>query len=180
MTAVHAALSLRRPPITVRAGVSIGQPLRRRAGRTPRAPVTAFPPEVDAVPVRVLLARPMRREHRRDAFRRHGIAYAVCDKPKSDLYRDALPLLTSAKVELLDDPRLASQLLALERRTSWGGRDSIDHPPGAHDDVVNAAVGALVMTWSTRRVSTARLTAGGIRVTFADSVSSRPILRELF
>jgi hypothetical protein len=46
---------------------------------------------------------------------------------------------------LLDHPRLVNQLIALERRTARGGRDSIDHAPGgAHDDVVNACAGALV------------------------------------
>jgi hypothetical protein len=29
----------------------------------------------------------------------------------------------------------------LERRTARGGRDSIDHPPGAHDDLANAVAG---------------------------------------
>jgi hypothetical protein len=33
----------------------------------------------------------------------------------------------------------------LERRTSRGGKDSVDHPPGSHDDVANAAAGALVL-----------------------------------
>jgi hypothetical protein len=47
---------------------------------------------------------------------------------------------------LLDHPRLVAQLCALERRTARGGRDSIDHPPGAHDDVANAAAGALVLS----------------------------------
>jgi hypothetical protein len=32
----------------------------------------------------------------------------------------------------------------LERRTSRAGRDSIDHGPGEHDDVANAAAGALL------------------------------------
>ena len=32
----------------------------------------------------------------------------------------------------------------LERRTSRGGRDSIDHAPGAHDDLPNAVAGVLV------------------------------------
>src|SRR5271165_7652972 len=41
-------------------------------------------------------------------------------------------------------PRLGAQLGGLERRTARGGRDSIDHAPGAHDDMVNAAAGALV------------------------------------
>jgi hypothetical protein len=34
--------------------------------------------------------------------------------------------------------------LGLERRTSRGGRDSIDHAPGSHDDLANAAAGAIV------------------------------------
>ncbi len=80
-----------------------------------------------------------------EAFARHGIACEQSAKPKSDLYRDLLPLLNSGRVELLDVPRLHAQLLALERRTARGGRDSIDHAPGAHDDVINAAAGALVL-----------------------------------
>lgn len=39
--------------------------------------------------------------------------------------------------------KLISQLCALERRTWRGGRDSIDHPPNQHDDVVNAVAGVL-------------------------------------
>jgi hypothetical protein len=55
-----------------------------------------------------------------------------------------LPTLNSARVRLLDAPRLVGELLGLERRTARGGRDSIDHAPNAHDDVANAAAGALV------------------------------------
>lgn len=80
----------------------------------------------------------------RERFAVHGVRYETADKPKSDLYRDALPLLNSGKVVLLDHPRLVAQLCGLERRTSRGGRDSIDHRPGEHDDVANAAVGALL------------------------------------
>jgi hypothetical protein len=64
---------------------------------------------------------------------------------KSDIYRDMLPLLNSRKCELLDNRRLISQLHGLERRTARGGRDSIDHSPGAHDDIANAVAGALVL-----------------------------------
>jgi hypothetical protein len=82
----------------------------------------------------------------RERFEVHGIKYNLSDRPKSDIYRDSLPFLNSCKVELLDQPRLANQLCALERRTSRGGRDSIDHPPGAaHDDVANSAMGALLL-----------------------------------
>lgn len=80
----------------------------------------------------------------RERFRLHGISYELSDRPRSDLYRDMLPLLNSGKAELLDNPRLATQLCGLERRTSRSGKDSIDHAPGAHDDLANAAAGALL------------------------------------
>ena len=80
----------------------------------------------------------------RERFALHGIEYLTADKPKSDLYRDLLPVLNSSRVELLDHARLVAQLCGLERRTARGGRDSIDHPPGAHDDVANAVAGAIV------------------------------------
>jgi hypothetical protein len=80
----------------------------------------------------------------REPFRSHGIEYELAEKPKSDYYRDALAVLNSGKAELLDHPRLVAQLCALERKTARSGKDSIDHPPGAHDDLANAAAGALV------------------------------------
>jgi hypothetical protein len=80
-----------------------------------------------------------------EPFRERGIKYEVSEKPKSDLYRDLLPLLNSGKVELLDHQRLAAQLCGLERRTARSGKDSIDHAPGAHDDLANSVAGALTM-----------------------------------
>jgi hypothetical protein len=84
-------------------------------------------------------------EWAREPFRIRGVTYELSEKPKSDIYRDMLPLLNSRKVELLDDRRLISQLHGLERRTARGGKDSIDHGPGAKDDLANAAAGALVL-----------------------------------
>jgi hypothetical protein len=80
----------------------------------------------------------------RERFAVHGVEYLTADKPKSDLYRDLLPALNSGRVELLDHPRLLAQLCGLERHTARGGRDSIDHAPGAHDDVANSVAGAIV------------------------------------
>lgn len=80
----------------------------------------------------------------REAFRRHGIAYEIADRPKSDLYRDALGLLNSGRVELPDSDRLLGQIVGLERRTARGGRDSIDHAPGGTDDLANAVLGLAV------------------------------------
>jgi len=79
-----------------------------------------------------------------ERFREHGITYEPAERPKSDIYREVLPILNSGRAELLDLPRLTTQLCGLERRTARGGRDSIDHAPGAHDDLANAVAGALV------------------------------------
>lgn len=76
-----------------------------------------------------------------EAFARHGIRYDASAAPRSDLYRDALPLLNAQRLALLDLPVLLHQITRLERRTGWGGRDSIDHAPGAHDDLANAVLG---------------------------------------
>ncbi len=87
----------------------------------------------------------------RDQFRKCGIAYEPSAKPKSGLYRDMLPLLNSRRCELLDNARLIAQITTLERRTARGGRDSIDHPLGAHDDVANCVAGALTSITEPRR-----------------------------
>jgi len=80
-----------------------------------------------------------------ELFRKHGITYNPSERSKSDLYKELVPLVNGARVELLDVPRLLAQIVGLERRVARGGKDSIDHGPGgAHDDLSNAAAGALV------------------------------------
>jgi hypothetical protein len=79
-----------------------------------------------------------------DRFRAHGIRYQLADRSKSEFYAAFLPLLNGQRVELLDHQRTNAQLLALERSTSRLGKDSISHPPGGHDDLINAIAGALV------------------------------------
>ena len=86
-----------------------------------------------------------------ELFRNNGIVVRHSDKPKSDIYRELPPLLRSGRVDLLDNARLAAQLIALERRVARGGKESIDHPahPGAHDDLANAAAGAITLAAGT-------------------------------
>lgn len=79
----------------------------------------------------------------REQFRKHLIEYEPSAKPKSDLYRDMLPVINSKECDLLDLPIFINQVCGLERRTARGGRDSIDHSPGAHDDVANAVAGVI-------------------------------------
>lgn len=86
----------------------------------------------------------------KEPFRSHSIHYESAAKPKSDLYRDFLPLINSRKADLLDHPKLLQQLVGLERRVARSGKDSIDHSPGAYDDICNAVAGALT-NLSTRK-----------------------------
>ena len=57
----------------------------------------------------------------REVFRRHSINYEPSPQPKSDLYRDLLPLVNSGAVDLLDNDKMLHQLVSLERRTALCG-----------------------------------------------------------
>ena len=87
----------------------------------------------------------------RERFATHGVAYELSDRNKSSIYQDFLPALNGRRIRLLDHPRLIAQLTNLERRVARGGRDSIDHGPGGHDDLANAAAGALTLTINEKR-----------------------------
>jgi hypothetical protein len=54
-----------------------------------------------------------------------------------------LPLFTRGLVKLPDHPTLLRELRLLERQAHRGGRESINHPRGGHDDNANAVCGAL-------------------------------------
>ena len=79
-----------------------------------------------------------------EQFAKFGISYEPSARPKSYLYVDLVPLINSRRIDLLDHAKLISQLCALERRSARSGRDSIDHLPGAHDDVANAVAGVAI------------------------------------
>jgi hypothetical protein len=82
----------------------------------------------------------------RERFAKAGIRYEVSELNRSELLLALLPAINSGRVELLDHPVLLRQLTRLERRTGRTGKDSVDHSPGGHDDVANAAAGALVQS----------------------------------
>ena len=53
----------------------------------------------------------------------------ICEQsaaPKSDLYQTLLPLINSARIELLDHPKTVNQLCSLEQRNSRGLKPQID------------------------------------------------------
>lgn len=76
-----------------------------------------------------------------DEFKRHGIHYEPSPQTRSELYQNALAAINSGRVEFPPDEKLITQFCTLERRTSRAGRDSIDHPPGSHDDRANVTAG---------------------------------------
>jgi len=79
------------------------------------------------------------------SFDDEGITYEPSKLNKSEIYLEFEPLMARQAVELLDIKRLFEQLRGLERRTRSGGKDLVDHYPGGHDDLANAAAGACVL-----------------------------------
>ena len=100
----------------------------------------------------------------REQFQKYGVNYEPAERTKSELYKDLLPLLNSRAIDLLDNERLVSQLVSLERRTTRGGRDSIDHLPGAHDDLANAVAGALVTAFTDPGYSSAKRARDNLKI----------------
>lgn len=81
----------------------------------------------------------------RERFEKSGVVYKVSERTRSELYVEFLAGVMSNQIELLDNGTLKMQLASLERRATRFGRDSIDHPAMGHDDLANAAAGALVL-----------------------------------
>jgi hypothetical protein len=123
----------------------------RKPPFSPEAVVEEFAAVLKSYRVSTVVGDRYGGEWPRERFRRHGIDYRVSDKPRSDLYRDMLAVVNSGRVDLLDVDRLTNQLISLERRTPRGGKDMIDHAPGAHDDSANAVAGVLTAASAKQR-----------------------------
>lgn len=128
----------------------------------PELTVARFAESVRAFGLRAVTGDKYAAEWVSSAFQRYGVRYVPCELDKSGVYVEALPLFAQDRVELLDVPLLTTQLRLLERRPRAGGKGEIvDHPPRAHDDAANAAVGALWL-------------ASKLRHTVAAEYQSRP------
>src|SRR4029434_6486343 len=93
------------------------------------------------------------------AFAAEGIAYAVSDLTKSEIYQAIEAPLNAGNIVLLDEPKLESELLGLIWRNN-----KIDHPngPAEHDDWANGACGALRL--ALHGIGTGEFWAGGERL----------------
>jgi hypothetical protein len=77
------------------------------------------------------------------AWRAAGCVYVRSPLAKSQTYLETIPLFTRGLVRLPDHSKLVRELRLLERQTHRGGKDSVDHPRGGHDDYANSVCGVL-------------------------------------
>jgi hypothetical protein len=81
-----------------------------------------------------------------ERFKAVDITPEATEHVTTELYLYFLPMVNSRGVDLLDHNPFVYQLNALKRIPSrTGGRDRVEHPRGAHDDICNAVAGACVM-----------------------------------
>jgi hypothetical protein len=73
------------------------------------------------------------------AFKDCGLRYKLSDKPKSQLYLEALPLFTREAITIPDLAPLLRELRLLERSTHRGGRDTVDHGRNGSDYHANSS-----------------------------------------
>ena len=76
------------------------------------------------------------------AFEKNGVSYRRCDRPKSELYLNMVPLFTRGQISIPDSVQLVKELRLLERRVAKSGKDNVDHPVGGSDDSGNVLAGA--------------------------------------
>jgi hypothetical protein len=79
------------------------------------------------------------------AWREQGCRYQASERDRSTIYLDLLPLVNAQQCSLLDHQGLLRELNGLVRRRGASGKDRVDHPQAGHDDLANAAAGALVL-----------------------------------
>ena len=80
-----------------------------------------------------------------EQMRLQNVTYEPSTRDRSAIYLDFLPLVNALRVQLLDQPELLRELRGLKRRRGSGGRDRVDHGPGAHDDRANSVAGVLTL-----------------------------------
>jgi hypothetical protein len=121
----------------------------RRAPFAPDSVVDEFAATLRQYKISTIRGDAYAGEWPRQRFQSRGVTYEVADMNRSELYLAMLPLINSGRVDLLDNQRMISQFVGLERRTARSGRDSVDHAPNSHDDVANSVAGAVTMAAST-------------------------------
>jgi hypothetical protein len=96
----------------------------------------------------------------RSIYSEAGLSLMAAEVNRSEAYLHLLPLFTSGRIEIPDEPVLRAELLGLERRVGRSGRDAVDHAPTARsrDDVSN------VVALAAYAASRARVTGDSVVV----------------
>ncbi|MBX3024426.1 hypothetical protein KF840_05900 [bacterium] len=84
------------------------------------------------------------------AAERAGASLIPSELDRSALYLEFLPRVLSGTVTVPHDPVLLRELRGLERKRGFGGKDRVDHRPGAHDDRANAVAMATYLAGGRR------------------------------
>ncbi|WP_072394330.1 hypothetical protein [Hyphomicrobium sp. CS1GBMeth3] len=114
------------------------------------------------------------------AFQSAGISYTRSDKPKSQLYLEALPWFMRGAISIPNHQRLIRELRLLERRVAPSGKDRVDHGQSGSDDYANALVGALAAELKPRggtRVGSIGIDGSGGRVKIRDEDEPKTRIR---
>jgi hypothetical protein len=122
--------------------------LERRAPFNPDAVTVEFARTLGAYRISTVVGDRYAGEWPRERFSAHGVRYEPAEMNRSELYLAFLPVLNAGRAVLLDNARMVAQFVALERRTSRAGKDTVDHALGAHDDISNAIAGAISLAAS--------------------------------
>jgi hypothetical protein len=125
----------------------------RKAPFSPDSVVQEFAALLRSYGVKTVTGDRYAGEWPRERFHVHGITYRPAEMNRSELYLAFLPLVNSGRVDLLDNERMLTQFIGLERRTARSGKDSVDHAPGGHDDIANAVAGALTLVSTPARAA---------------------------
>jgi hypothetical protein len=73
-----------------------------------------------------------------EEFHGHGVKYVQAPRDASAYYVDALALINTGRVSLLDQPKCRRQFVALRRQNS-SGSTKVTHPSSGHDDLSNVS-----------------------------------------
>lgn len=76
-------------------------------------------------------------------WREAGFVYEKSPWPRSEIYLETMALFARRVVRLPDHQRMLRELRLLERSTTSGGKDAVDHGRNGHDDFSNVACGVL-------------------------------------
>ncbi|MDI6027164.1 hypothetical protein QBK99_13285 [Corticibacterium sp. UT-5YL-CI-8] len=80
-----------------------------------------------------------------EAFRKNGIEYRHSARTSSEIFGDVIPLFNSDRIAIPESQVAISQFTHLQRYTTRGGKGTISHPPGGHDDLAVAISGAATL-----------------------------------